>query len=51
MRFSSSRCVQTSCDAHPASYPADTGVNSRDKERPEHDADHLHPSSAEVKNE
>jgi hypothetical protein len=45
--FSSSPCVQTGSGAHPASYPMDTGG----KARPGRDADHLPPSSAEVKYE
>jgi len=45
-RLLSSLCVQTSSEAHPASYPTDTGG----KERPKRDADHSPPSSAEVKN-
>jgi hypothetical protein len=43
--FSSSSCVQTGSGAHPASYPMGTGG----KARPERDADHKPPSSAEVK--
>jgi hypothetical protein len=45
-RFLSSLCVQTSTEAHPASYPTDTGG----KARPKRDADHSPPSSVEVKN-
>jgi hypothetical protein len=45
--FSSSPCVQTGSGAHPASYPMGTGG----KARLGRDADHLPPSSAEVKNE
>jgi hypothetical protein len=45
--FSSSLCVQTSSEAHPASYPKGTGG----KARPRRDADHSPPCSAEVKNE
>jgi hypothetical protein len=45
--FSSSPCVQTGSEAHPASYPMGTGG----KARPGRDADHSPPSSAEVKNE
>jgi hypothetical protein len=37
--FSSSPCVQTDSEAHPASYPMGTGG----KERPERDADHSPP--------
>jgi hypothetical protein len=44
--FSSSLYVQTSSEAHPASYPMDTGG----KAMPGHDADYSPPSSAEVKN-
>jgi hypothetical protein len=52
--FSSSLCVQTSSEAHPVSYPLSTGGGGSfpgSKARPESDADHLPPSSAEVKNE
>jgi hypothetical protein len=50
--FSSSFCVQTSSEAHPASYPMSTeGPCSEGKARPRRDADHSPPSSAEVENE
>jgi hypothetical protein len=50
--FSSSSCIQTGSGAHPASYPMGTGGSfPRGKARPGRDADHLPPSSAEVKNE
>jgi hypothetical protein len=50
--FSSTFCAQTSSEAHPASYPVGTrGPFPGDKARPERDADHSPPSSAEVKNE
>jgi hypothetical protein len=50
--FSSSPCVQTGSGAHPASYPMGTGGPfPRSKAWPGHDADHLPPSSAEVKYE
>jgi hypothetical protein len=50
--FSSSLCVQTSSEAHPASYPMGTGGPfSGAKARPGHDADRSPQSSAEVKNE
>jgi hypothetical protein len=50
--FSSSPCVQTGSGAHPASYLMGTGGSfSGGKARPGRDADHLPPSSAEVKNE
>jgi hypothetical protein len=50
--FSSSPCVQTGSGAHPASYPMGTGGSfSGGKGRPERDADHSPPFSAEVKNE
>jgi hypothetical protein len=50
--FSSSPCVQTGSGAHPASYPMDTGgLFPGGKTRPERDADHSPPSSAEVKYE
>jgi hypothetical protein len=46
--FSSSPCVLTGSGAHPASYPMGTETG---KARPERDADHSPPSSAEVKYE
>jgi hypothetical protein len=50
--FSSSLFVQTSSGAHPASCTMGTGGPSPGgKARPGHDADHSHPSSAEVVNE
>jgi hypothetical protein len=50
--FSSSPCVQTGSEAHPASYLVGTGGPFRGgKARPGRDADHSPPSSAEVKNE
>jgi hypothetical protein len=50
--FSSSLCVQTGSGAHPASCPMGTGGSfPGGKARPGRDADHLPPSSAEVKNE
>jgi hypothetical protein len=50
--FSSTLCVQTSSEAHPASYTMGTGGSIlRTKERPGRNADHSRPSSAEVKNE
>jgi hypothetical protein len=50
--FSSSLCVQTSFEAHPASYPIDTRVPfSGGKARPRRDADHSPPSRGEIKNE
>jgi hypothetical protein len=45
MDFSSNLCVQTVSEAHPASS------SPRGKARPGRDAEHLPPSSAEVKNE
>jgi hypothetical protein len=45
--FSSSFCVQTSSEVHPASYAMGKGGNAR----PGRNADHSPPSSAEVKNE
>jgi hypothetical protein len=50
--FSSSLCVQTG--VHPASCPMGTGggvLSPGIKARPERDADHSLPSSAEVENE
>jgi hypothetical protein len=50
--FSSSLCVQTSCGAHPASYPMGSGGSFPGvKARPGRDSDHSPPSSAEVENE
>jgi hypothetical protein len=50
--FSSSFCVQTSSEVHPASCPTGTvGPFPGDKARPGRDANHSPPSSAEVKNE
>jgi hypothetical protein len=50
--FSSSPCVQTSSGAHPASSPMGTGGPfPGGKARSGRDADHSHPSSAEVVNE
>jgi hypothetical protein len=44
--FSSSPCVQTGSEAHPASYPKGTGGPfPGDKARPGRDADHSPPSS------
>jgi hypothetical protein len=50
--FSSSPCIQTSSEAHPASYPMGTGGPfPGGKARPGRDADHSPPSCAEVKYE
>jgi hypothetical protein len=50
--FSSSPCVQTGSEAHPASYPEGTGGPfDGGKARPGRDADLSPPSSAEVKYE
>jgi hypothetical protein len=51
--FSSSlACVQTSSEAHTASYPMGTGGSfPGSKVWPEHHPDHSPPSSAKVKNE
>jgi hypothetical protein len=50
--FSSSPCVQTGSEAHPAHYPMGTGGPfPGSKARPGRNADHSPPSSAEVKNE
>jgi hypothetical protein len=47
---SSTLCAQTGCGAHPASYTMGTGGSfPGGKARPERDADHSPPSSAEVK--
>jgi hypothetical protein len=45
--ISSSLCVQTGSEVHPASCPMGTGG----KARPGRDADHSPPSSAKVVNE
>jgi hypothetical protein len=50
--FSSSLCVQTGSEAHPASCQMGTrGPFPESKVWPGHNTDHLPPSSAEVKNE
>jgi hypothetical protein len=50
--FSYCLCVQTGSGAHPVFYPMGTGGPfPGGKARPGRDADHSHPSSAEVKNE
>jgi hypothetical protein len=50
--FSSSLCVHTGCEAHPASCTVGTGGPfPGGKARPGRDADHSPPSSAEVENE
>jgi len=50
--FSSSLCVQTGSEAHPASCTMGTGGSfTGGKARPGRDADHSPPSSAEVVNE
>jgi hypothetical protein len=50
--FSSSLCVQTDSEAHPASFEMCTGGPFPGaKARPGRDADHSTPSSAEVLNE
>jgi hypothetical protein len=41
--------VQTGCGAHPAYYQMGTGFLSLGVKRPEREADHSPPSSAEVK--
>jgi hypothetical protein len=50
--FATNLCVQTGSEAHPASYTMVTvGPFPAAKARPERDADHSPPSSAEVENE
>jgi hypothetical protein len=50
--FSSSLCVQTGSESHPASCPMGTGGPfPGGKARPGRNADHSPPSSAEVVNE
>jgi hypothetical protein len=48
--FSLHHRVQNGSGAHPASYPMGTGALSLGVKSPGREADHLHPSSAEVKN-
>jgi hypothetical protein len=49
--FSSRLYVQTTSEAHPAFYPIGTRDSfPRGKVQPGRDADHLPPSTAEVKN-
>jgi hypothetical protein len=50
--FSSSLCIQTGFEAHPACYPVGTGAPlPGGKVWPGHYTDHSPPSSAKVKNE
>jgi hypothetical protein len=50
--FSSSLCVQTGSETHPASCTiGNGGLFPGGKARPWHDADHSPPSNAEVVNE
>jgi hypothetical protein len=50
--FPSNLCVQTGCEAHPASCTVGTGGSfPGGKARPGRDADHSPPASAEVKKE
>jgi hypothetical protein len=50
--FSSTLCVQTSSEAHPASYSVSTGGPlQRGEARQQRDADRSLPSTAEVENE
>jgi hypothetical protein len=49
--YSSSLCVQTGSEAHPASCTMGTGGPfPGSKARPGRDTDHSHPSTAKVKN-
>jgi hypothetical protein len=48
--FPHRRRVQTVSGAHPASYPVGTRALSLGIKRPEHEADHSPPSSADIKN-
>jgi hypothetical protein len=48
--ISGTASVQSSSEVHQASYPMGPGVLYSGKERPGRDANHLSPSSAEVKN-
>jgi hypothetical protein len=48
--FSLHHRVETDCGAHPASFPLKPGAVSLEVKRPGREADHSHPSSAEVKN-
>jgi hypothetical protein len=47
--FSLHHCVKNGSGAHPASYPLGTRGSFPGVERPEREADHTLPSSAEVK--
>jgi hypothetical protein len=47
--FSLHHRVQNGSEAHPASYPIGTGGSSLGVKRPEREADHSRPCSAEVK--
>jgi hypothetical protein len=49
--FSSSLCVHTGAEAHPASFPMGTGGPFPGEARPGLDADHSPPSRTKVKNE
>jgi hypothetical protein len=51
LTISSSLCIQTSSEAHPAPYPMSTGVLSGVKAWPEREADRSLPSSVKVVNE
>jgi hypothetical protein len=48
--FSLCHCIQTGSGAHPASYPMGTGALFTGIKRPGLGAEHLPPSSADVKN-
>jgi hypothetical protein len=48
-RFSLLRSVQTGFGVQPTSCPIGTGTLSPGAKRPEREADHSHPTSAEVK--
>jgi hypothetical protein len=48
--FSLLHSIQTGSGDHPAPYPISTGAPFLELKWPGHEADHLRPSSAEVKN-
>jgi hypothetical protein len=50
LEFSLLHIVQTGSEAHPVAYPLGTGGSSPELQRPEREADHSPPTSAEVKN-
>jgi hypothetical protein len=47
--FSHFHSIQTSFGVHPASYPTGTGGSFPGGDQPGREADHSHPTSAEIK--